>query len=128
MNTSSQWWGPHGFTNPVCEIDARRGGVILIVMRGPDGVEFPLRGSFREVTEPERIVYDVVAEDKDGNRLIESLTTVTFAAQGGKTRLTVQARAIGLAPVAPEMLAGMEAGWTQSLERLADLAASAGAG
>jgi uncharacterized protein YndB with AHSA1/START domain len=51
--------------------------------------------------------------------------TVTFAEHGGKTTLTVQASAVGLAPVAPQMLAGMEAGWTQSLERLAGLVAAA---
>jgi uncharacterized protein YndB with AHSA1/START domain len=42
--------------------------------------------------------------------------------EGGKTRLTVHADAVGLSPLAPQMLAGMEAGWTQSLEKLAELA------
>ena len=31
-----EWWGPKYFTNPVCEVDARPGGAIRIVMRGPD--------------------------------------------------------------------------------------------
>lgn len=117
----AQWWGPKMFTNPVCEIDARPGGAILIVMRAPDGVEYPMRGVFREIVEPERIVFTAVAQDKDGNALLEAHTVVSFADQGGKTKLTVRQRAVGLAPVAPQMLAGMEAGWTQSLERLADL-------
>ena len=34
----AQWWGPHGFTNPVCEIDPRPGGAIYIVMQAPDAV------------------------------------------------------------------------------------------
>ena len=25
-----QWWGPAGFTNPVCKVDARQGGAIRI--------------------------------------------------------------------------------------------------
>ena len=33
----AQWWGPKGFTNPVCELDARPGGAIRVHMRGPDG-------------------------------------------------------------------------------------------
>jgi uncharacterized protein YndB with AHSA1/START domain len=49
---------------------------------------------------------------------------VTFAEQGGNTRLTVRQRAVGRSPVAPEMLAGMDAGWAQTLERLAELAAN----
>jgi uncharacterized protein YndB with AHSA1/START domain len=114
-----QWWGPRGFTNPVCEMDARPGGALRIVMRAPDGAEHPMTGVFREVVEPERLVFTAVAEDERGNALLEALTTVTFAEQGGKTKLTVQARAVGLAVAAARMLEGMQAGWTQSLDRLA---------
>lgn len=121
----AQWWGPQGFTNPVCEIDARPGGQILIHMRGPDGVVYPMTGTFHEVVEPSRLVFTAFAEDHDGNRLLESHTIVTFEEQDGKTTVTVQAKAVGLAPQAPQMLAGMDAGWTQSLERLAALAAAA---
>jgi uncharacterized protein YndB with AHSA1/START domain len=121
----AQWWGPRGFTNPVCEIDARPGGAILIHMRGPDGVVYPMTGTFREVVPSKRLVFMAVAEDHDGNPLLESLTTVTFEEQAGKTKVTVQASAVGLAPIAPQMLAGMEAGWTQSLDRLGELVAKA---
>jgi uncharacterized protein YndB with AHSA1/START domain len=121
----AQWWGPQGFTNPVCEIDARQGGQILIHMRGPDGVVYPMTGTFHEVVEPSRLVFTAFAEDHDGNRLLESHTIVTFEEQDGKTTVAVQAKAVGLAPQAPQMLAGMDAGWTQSLERLAALAAAA---
>ena len=120
----AQWWGPQGFTNPVCEVDVRPGGAIRIVMRGPDGVEYPMRGTFREVSEAERLVFTAVAEDAQGNRLLEAVTTVTFAEQGGKTKLTLHARAVALVAAAAPMLEGMQAGWTQSLERLDALVAS----
>ncbi len=126
----AQWWGPKLFTNPVCELDVRPGGKIWIVMRGPKGTDFdqdfPMSGTFHEVVEPQRLVFTAIAEDKDGNPLLEAHTTVTFEDQGGKTKVTVQANAVGLAPIAPQMLAGMEAGWSQSLEKLADLVARAG--
>ena len=118
----AQWWGPRGFTNPVCEMDVRVGGAIRIDMRAPDGTVYPMTGTFREITPPQRLVFEAVAEDHDGNALLRSLTTVTFAEEGGTTRLTVHAEAVGLSPFAPQMLAGMEAGWTQSLEKLAELA------
>jgi uncharacterized protein YndB with AHSA1/START domain len=122
----AEWWGPQCFTNPVCELDVRPGGKILIHMRGPDGTVYPMTGIFHEVVALKLIVFTAFAEDIEGNRLLESLTTVTFAAQGSKTKLTVNATAKGLAPIAPQMLAGMEAGWTQSLEKLADLLAKSG--
>ena len=38
------WWGPHGFSNPFCELDLRPGGAILIHMRGPDGIVYSMTG------------------------------------------------------------------------------------
>ncbi len=116
------WWGPRCFDNPVCELDVRAGGAIRIHMRGPDGTVYPMTGTFREIMPPRRLVFEAVAEDQAGNALLRSLTVVTFAEEGDKTKLTVHADAIGLSPLAPQMLAGMEAGWTQSLEKLAELA------
>jgi len=123
----AQWWGPRHFANPVCELDVRVGGAIRIHMRAPDGVTYPMSGTFREIVPPERLVFMAVAEDANGKALLEQLTTVTFVDHGGKTKLTVDAHAVGLAPIAPQMLAGMEAGWTQSLHKLAELAPRASA-
>jgi len=114
----AQWWGPHGFTNPRCELDARTGGAIRIDMRGPDGRTYPMTGTYQEIVEPERLVFTSVALDKAGNPLFEVLNTVTFADHGGKTTLTLQARVVKATAMAPQYLQGMEVGWTQSLERL----------
>jgi len=116
----AQWWGPKGFTNPVCEVDARVGGAWRIVMRSPDGVEYPGGGVYREIVEPERLVFTNIATDTEGNPLLDGLTTVTFAEHGSKTKLTLQTRAVALVAAAAAALEGMEAGWTQSLERLAE--------
>ena len=115
----ARWWGPKGWTNPVCEVDLRLGGTWRIVMRAPDGGEYPCGGVYREIVPPERLVFTNIAMDKDDNPLLDGLTTVTFAEESGKTKLTLRTRATGLVPYAPRMLEGMEAGWTQSLERLA---------
>jgi uncharacterized protein YndB with AHSA1/START domain len=117
----AKWWGPHHFTNPVCEVNLRPGGKLRIDMRAPDGVVYPMIGTFHEIVPASRLVFVAVAQDHDGNALLESRTTVTFEDQGEKTRITVHASAVGIAPIAGEMLKGMEPGWAQSLDRLAVL-------
>jgi uncharacterized protein YndB with AHSA1/START domain len=115
----AKWWGPRDFTNPVCEIDFRPGGALRIVMRAPDGTDYPMGGIFREIVTPERLVFTNCALDRDGNILLDGLTTVTFAEQGEKTKLTVQTRATALVPAAAQYLEGMQAGWEQTLDGLA---------
>jgi uncharacterized protein YndB with AHSA1/START domain len=117
----AQWWGPRYFTNPVCEMDVRPGGAILIHMQDPDGVVYPMKGVFQEVVEPERLVFTSSAfEGEDGSSLLEDTTTVTFEEQDGKTKLTVHSVITKAAPGAEGALAGMEEGWTQSLDKLAE--------
>lgn len=121
----ARWWGPRGFTTPVCELDVRPGGAIRIVMLGPDGAEHPMTGVFREIVKPERLVFFSAALDEEGKPLFEGTNTVTFSEQGGKTTLTMVARVIKSTPKAARNLDGMEIGWTQSLERLTEYLARA---
>src|SRR5258708_24804004 len=44
----AQWWGPRGFTNPVCEWDARPGREIYVVIRAPNGEPYPMGGQVLE--------------------------------------------------------------------------------
>lgn len=86
----AEWWGPRKFTNPVCEIDARPGGLIRIDMRGPDGMIYPMKGVFHEVVEPERLVFTSTAlRDEQGHPLFEILNTVTFEDFHGITKIDV---------------------------------------
>jgi uncharacterized protein YndB with AHSA1/START domain len=119
----ARWWGPKGFTNPVCEADARAGGAIRIHMRGPDGTIYPMTGRFVELVEPERIVFASAALDAEGKPMFEVHTTVTLVERSGKTELTLQARVTSMTDVAPQFLKGMEQGWSQSLDRLANFVA-----
>ena len=79
-----------------------------------------MRGVFREIVEPERLVFTAVAVDKEGNLLLEALTTVTFADHGGKTKLTLQARVVKATAEAAPHLEGMEGAgakaWNERLE------------
>lgn len=115
----AQWWGPHDFTNPVCEVDARPGGALYIEMRAPDGASHPMYGTFVEVLKPERLAFTAWLKDAAGAVFLEIFNTVTFAESGGKTVLTISARVVTAGPGSEEPLSGMEEGWNQSLERLA---------
>ena len=123
-NMLAQWWGPKGFTNPRCEIDVRVGGAIRIDMRAPDGAVYPMGGEFREIVAPERLVFSNNALDAAGNPIIEGLTTVTFAEESGKTKLTLHTRGAAVAEIAVKYLQGMEFGWTMSIDKLEALLAS----
>ena len=114
----AQWFGPKHFTSSVPQLDLCIGGALRIVMHGPDGNDYPMKGVFKEIVPPERLVFSNIAVDKDGNRLLEGETTVILEDAGGKTRLTLHSYAKGLMRIAPQMLAGMEAGWSQSLDKL----------
>ncbi len=129
----AKWWGPHGFTNPVCEIDVRSGGAYRIVMRSPDGVEYPVKGVYLEVVENERLVmtddcsehpdewHNLVNQNRDkkqGKPSLESTNTVTFEDHDGKTKLTMWTRFDSTAVRDAMLKMGMSEGWGESLERL----------
>src|SRR5271170_7887785 len=84
----AHWWGPHGFSNPICHWDARPGKAIHVVMRG-FGAEHPMGGEFRDISPPERLVFTANVPDGKGGILFEFLHTVTLVERRGKTLLTV---------------------------------------
>jgi len=110
-----RWWGPQGFTMPSCEMDVRPGGAFRFRMRGPDGTDHRLQGVYREIVEPERLVCTWTWVDAEGKPGHETLLTVHFAEQGGKTKLTLH-QAIFESVTARD---GHQDGWASSLDRLA---------
>src|SRR5271155_5945008 len=81
----AEWWGPKGFTNPVCEVDARIGGAILIDMRSPEGVVYPMTGRFVTIDRPHRLVFVTAAIDCEGKPMFEVTNTVIFTEMRGGT-------------------------------------------
>jgi uncharacterized protein YndB with AHSA1/START domain len=125
-NQVAEWWGPQQFTNRIRKWDAQAGGGIDLDMIGPDGSVYPMSGKFQEVVPSDRLVFTSSALDPAGKPIFEVLTTITLAEVAGRTTLTMHAEVISQGPDAQQYLAGMEAGWTQSLERLESLLARAG--
>ena len=110
------WWGPRGYTTPTCEMDVRPGGALRMCMRSTEGQDLWVHGEFREVVEPERLVFTATNEVDH----VETVIAVTFADQGGRTLLTMHQTFSK-----PEVSRGAREGWTSSLDRLAEFLASA---
>ena len=112
-----QWWGPHGFTTTIHEMDVRPGGVWRFVMHGPDGTDYDNKVVFVEVAGPERLVYDHGPGDESDSPQFR--VTVTFEEEGGKTRLTL--RLVFASPAERDSAVefGALEGGNQTLERLA---------
>jgi uncharacterized protein YndB with AHSA1/START domain len=123
-----RWWGPKGYTSFACEIDLRVGGAFGLQMRGPDGAVYPCRGVFRDVVEPEKIVYAAVLEEGHpcGAGLPpRAIVTITFAEHDRKTTLTIHTRLESAADHDAAVNAGFVPGWESSLQRLAEVLAAA---
>ena len=125
----AKWWGPHGFTAPVCKLDVRPGGEINVQMKGSDGTPWekpmPMGGTFLEIVPPERLVFTAKAfPDGKGGWKLENRNEVAFADKGGKTELVLRVTVLKYSPEIVQALAGMETGWSQSLEKLEKLVKS----
>lgn len=112
-----RWSAPHGFTIPECDGDLRVGGAWHCTMRAPDGTEHRLRGVYREIEPPRRLVYSHSWLDTAGQPGPETLLEVDIAPDGDGTRLTITQT--GFASAASRD--GHEVGWTETLEKLSDL-------
>ncbi len=112
----ARWWGPHGFTLPVCSQDFRVGGGYRFCMRAPDGSDHWVWGVYREIVAPERLVFTWEREDEEPFRSqLRNLVTVTFAVQGKRTHLTLHHTAFQTVADRNDH----EGGWSQALDRLA---------
>jgi uncharacterized protein YndB with AHSA1/START domain len=117
-----QWFAPLPYTTPIAELDVRPGGGSLIVMRGPDGTEIPLRGVYLEVIENERLVCtDAYTKAWEPSAKPFMTIIVTFEDEGGKTRYTARARHWTVADREAHEAMGFHKGWAQCADQLTDL-------
>jgi len=86
-----KWWGPHGFTLTIDEMDLRPGGVWKSTMHGPDGTAYLNDCVFTEVVRPRLIAYELIAGGKRDGGVQEPMeASWTFEAQGEKTKITLR--------------------------------------
>jgi uncharacterized protein YndB with AHSA1/START domain len=106
--------GPDGWTMPVCEIDLRPGGSWHFVWRHSNGKEMEMRGEYREVKPPER----VVSSELWGPDWPETLNTVVFSEHAGKTTATITLLYASKEARDAALRTGMKQGMALSYDRL----------
>ena len=114
----TRWFAPDHFTVPYCKVDLRPGGAWTLTMRGPDGTDYPSIGEYLEVTPHERLVFRSWLNGADGRPMMVELTTVLLQPAKGGTRINVYTRITEMTPEAAPAVAGMDLGWSQTMDHL----------
>jgi uncharacterized protein YndB with AHSA1/START domain len=112
----ARWWGPQGFTTLYSKMDVRPGSAFRVCMQSPKGAEHWKQGVYREVVEPERLVFTFAWEDSEGKPGHVTVVTVTFADYGDKTKLTLYQAVFGTVTARN----GHQRRWTSTLQRFAE--------
>ncbi|HEY3149581.1 MAG TPA: SRPBCC domain-containing protein, partial [Dongiaceae bacterium] len=102
----------------------RPGGASLVVMRGPDGNEFPNPGVILEVVKNEQLVFTDAytrAWEPSANPFMTAI--ITFADEGGKTRYTARVLHWTVEDRKTHEDMGFHGGWGLCTDQLAALAA-----
>jgi uncharacterized protein YndB with AHSA1/START domain len=117
-----QWFAPLPWTTPRAELDVRPGGANRIVMRNPEGEDFPNQGVYLEVVKNERLVF-TDAYIRAWEPALQPFMTVilTFEDLGGKTRYTARVLHWTAADRERHEQMGFHQGWGQCADQLAEL-------
>ncbi len=117
-----RWWGPHGTTTEVVEMDVRVGGKWRYVSRAPDREDVSFHGEYLEVEPPERFkwtfLFDVEGVGEQGGP-----ETFTFEDVGGKTKLTSVSHFGSVEEIEGAIATGMLGGAAETWDRFAAMLA-----
>jgi uncharacterized protein YndB with AHSA1/START domain len=121
-----QWWGPDNVSIPECTVDLKVGGKFYIVMEAGEGMgpykgtKWPMKAEFIVVEPNSKLFYTAQAwtEGAEEETMIDQTTEITLSEESGKTKVTVRAAILKIGPQAQMAVQGMQAGFTQQLEKL----------
>lgn len=111
----SRWLGPKDFTTIACHMKVQVGGMYRACIRSPEGTDLWMQGVYREVIEPERLVFTFAWKDENSQPKHETLVLVTFEEQDNKTLMTFQQAIFESA----ESRDSHNIGWSECFDRLA---------
>jgi len=119
-----QWFVPRPWTVSQAELDVRPGGANLIVMRDPEGNEFPNRGVYLEVIENKRLVFtDAYTEAWLPSEKPFMTAILSFDEEQGKTRYTARVQHWSVEDREAHEKMGFHQGWGTATDQLVELLA-----
>jgi uncharacterized protein YndB with AHSA1/START domain len=118
-----QWFAPLPWTTPGAALDVRPGGTSLIVMRDPEGRDYPNQGIYLEVVKNEKLVFtDAFTQAWEPSAKPFMLAIITFEeVEAGKTRYTARVRHWTAEDREAHEKMGFHEGWGQCADQLAAL-------
>jgi uncharacterized protein YndB with AHSA1/START domain len=110
------WFGPYGYTTPVerINVELRPGGTWEVLLVSAEGTEAPLGGTYREIDEPNRLVF-TTGDPDNSEDAVASVVTLDFNQDEDWTRMTFHQAGYH---TAPEHADAAQAGWEQFFDRL----------
>ena len=114
-----KWFGPHGYSCPVVDVDLSGGGNYHIEMKPPEGEIIKLNGVYKVIEPPNALEYTWQWEEPDA---IETGVKVQFKPSGDGTKVLVEQGEFANA----ESKEGHEQGWLASFERLQEVVRAGG--
>jgi uncharacterized protein YndB with AHSA1/START domain len=111
----ARWWGPPGVTTEKVTMDVRPGGMLRVTSVSEDGSEMTVTGVYREIVEPERLVFEEPAEESWHEGAVSVLTLTDLG--DGRTEMAVTATI----RTTEDMRRLAEGGMKGSFDRLAEL-------
>jgi uncharacterized protein YndB with AHSA1/START domain len=118
-----QWFAPAPYSVPEAILDVRPGGSNLVIMRGPEGPDFPNRGVYLDIVENRKIVFtDAFTSAWVPSEKPFMTATITFEDIGnGQTRYTAHVLHWSVEDREMHEKMGFHEGWGKCADQLAAL-------
>jgi uncharacterized protein YndB with AHSA1/START domain/DNA-binding transcriptional ArsR family regulator len=116
----ASWWAPPSMIVTDCALEPRAGGRAVLDYRDAEGRRYRSEGAVHAAKDQERLVFDLSVLDAAGSVSFTGHYDLTLAATPDGTRLRLDLRITDTAVEAVPYIAGIETGWGQVLDNLAD--------
>lgn len=113
------WFSPEGMTTPEAVVEFRPGGRFEICMEAPDGERFWTMGSFIEIIENERIVWQASGDaDAERTSRFHCVATITFTDEGAGSVMHLHQAYEVYDDIGVAAVGGALEGWRTTVEKL----------